>query len=282
MKKTFIKISALSIALIVAASCSKTGSTGPAGANGATGATGATGPVLTGNMQGVVFLYDVSGAKILSASTQAGDSVIITNTSSGSIMKTVTNSTGAYSFSNLTTGTYSMTVSKPTYGSVIAQGIQFSGGGTANRNFALSMIPIAGVTSAVAGDTSYYSGTGSASGVSENYVKIRGYAPALAGGGTVIVFASIPGASTVSNVPGNFSASYTTTLAPGVSSFKITIPTANLYDLGFASGGTATVSFAAYVIGANTSASSYADWTTGQTVYTALSGSPVIVSAMVQ
>ena len=273
MKKVFIKISALSIALAVATSCTKTGPAGPSGG------TGPAGPSLTGSMQGTVFLYDASGAKQLptGAVSLQGAAVTITNNSTGVTTTEATTGAGSYSFGNLTTGTYSITVSLTGYGSVIAQGVQFAGGGTANRNFALSVVPTTTVTSAVAVDTSYAVGAGN---VAENYVKVRGYVPVSTSGSTVIVYVSIPGITSTSGMAGNFSSYYTATIAPGATSFRINIPTASLYDLGFVTGN--TVYLAAYIIGGNTSASSYTDWTTGQTVFTALSSTAVNTSAGVQ
>ena len=275
MKKVFIKMSVLSIALVVAASCTKTGPAGPAGA---TGATGATGPILTGNMQGSVILYDVNGSKILPGGAHGvqGASVVITNNSTGTSTIVATDGSGAYAIANLTTGTYSMTASLPSYGSVVTQGIQFAGGGNANRNFALSVVPTTSVTSALTVDTNY--AVGGAGNVAENYVKIRGYVPVSSGGSTVIVFVSTAGATSASST--NFSTTFTTTISPGTTGFKITIPTANLYDLGFTSGN--TVYFAAYIVGSNTAASTYVDVNTGQTVYTALSATPLNLSALVQ
>jgi len=275
MKKVFIKISALSIALVVATSCTKTGPAGPSGG------TGPAGPSLTGNMQGTVFLYDASGAKQLptGAVSLQGAAVVITNNSTGATTTEATTGAGSYSFGNLTTGTYSITVSLTGYGSVIAQGVQFVGGGTANRNFSLSVVPTTTVSSAAAVDTSFASVGGPTAPV-ENYVKVRGYVPVSSAGSTVIVYVSIPGMTSTSSTPGNFASYYTTTIAPGATSFKINIPTASLYDLGFVTGN--TVYFAAYVVGGNTSASSYVDWTTGQTVFTALSSTAVNTSAAVQ
>jgi hypothetical protein len=269
MKKTFVKISALSIAMVVlATSCSKTGPTGPAGANGANGSAG---PNLSGSLEGVVSLYDVSGSKVVSTTALAGDTIVLTNNSNGTAWKTATSTTGSYTFANITTGTYSMTVTKPGYGSVIAQGIQFAGGGNADRNFALGAIPTTGVSSVVAVDTTYAS-----TGV--NYIKIRGGVTATSGGSTVIVFVSLPYLSYGSTTVGNFSASYTVAVAPGTSAYKILIPTADMYNYGFASGNSAY--FATCILGGTTSTSSYADWATGQTVYTALSPSTVATTTV--
>ena len=274
MKKTFTKISALSVTLLVLATSCKKGDTGPAGA------TGPAGPSLTGNTQGVVSLYDVGGAKQLSATLQAGDSLILTNSTTSQVWKTTTSSTGAFSFANLSSGTYNVAVSKPGYGKVLAQGVQILGGGTTDRNFALSVIPTTNVVSAVALDTTM--ANGGAASTPENYVKVRGYVPVSSSATTVMIFVSIPGMSSTSSAVGNWSVNYTVNVLPGVSKFSVNIPTSSLYDLGFPSGGTATAFFAAYIVGNNTSASSYVDWTTGQTVYTALSTTPVNVQAQVQ
>ncbi len=274
MKKIFSKISVLSIALVVATSCKK-GDTGPAGV------AGPAGPSLTGNTQGVVTLYDVGGSKQLSSTLQAGDSLILTNNSSGAVMKTVTSATGGFAFNNLSTGTYNVVVSKPGYGKVISQGVQILGGGTTDRNFALSVIPNTNVISAAASDTALVNGTGN---TAENYVRIRGYVPVSSSETTVIVFVSIPGTNSTSSAVGNWSANYTATILPGATKFTISIPTSSLYDLGFPGGSPTTnfAYFAAYIVGGNTNASSYIDWTTGQTVYNALSSTPVNVQAGVQ
>jgi len=274
MKKVFSRISVLSIVLLVAVSCTKTGPTGPSGA------TGPAGPSLTGSTQGVVSLYDVSGAKQLSATLEAGDSLILTNSSTNAVWKTVTNSTGAFAFNNLNTGTYNLTVSKPSYGKVMSQGIQILGGGSTDRNFSLSLIPTTTITAAVANDTTYINGGVGTPTVAVNYVKTRGYVPVSTSVTTVMVFVSMPGVSSTSSTVGNWSFNYTTTVAAGSNKFTISIPTSSLYDLGFVSGN--TVYFAAYIVGGNTGASSYVDWTTGQTVYTALSSTPINMSAPVQ
>ncbi|HXU26121.1 MAG TPA: carboxypeptidase-like regulatory domain-containing protein, partial [Bacteroidia bacterium] len=225
MKKIFVKTSMLLVVLTVAISCSKNATTGPAGA------TGPTGPNLSGNLQGVVSLYDVSGAKQQSTTILAGDSLVLTNNSSGAVLKTATSTTGSYTFTNISTGTYSMTISRAGYGTVLSKGIQFTGGGNADRNFALSVVPTTSVSSATAVDTTI----AGAGGVSENYIKVRGYVPVSSSETTVMVFVSVSYLSFVNSTPGNFSATYTATVAPGVTSYKINIPTANLYDLGFMS-----------------------------------------------
>jgi hypothetical protein len=96
----------------------------------------------------------------------------------------------------------------------------------------------------------------------------------------VIVFVSNAGGTNASGNVNNFSNYYTVAVSPGALTFKINIPTSDLYDLGFVSGN--TVYFAAYLVGGNLNASSYADISTGKTVFTALSSTPVNTSALVQ
>ena len=138
MKKIFSKVVVLSILVIISAvSCKKHGNytrgTPPAGP---------AGPSLTGNLEGVLFLYDDGGNKILSTAALTGDTIMLTNNSSGTVLTTTTSSTGTYTFTGITTGTYSMTVMKQGYGTVKAYGIEFAGGGTAYKNFNLALIII--------------------------------------------------------------------------------------------------------------------------------------------
>ncbi len=281
MNKIFIKISALSISLslmILAASCTKTGATGP---NGAAGSNGAPGPTLTGNIQGLVSLYDVSGVKILSPTDSlSGDSVILTNVGSGAVMKTVTGSNGMYTFTNVSTGTYSMVVNRQGYGRVLVYGSQFVGGGTIDKNFALSKIPTTNILAAVAKDTTF--AVVGAGNVPEKYIRVRGSVPVSGAVTTVIIYVSQAAATFVDSIPPNFSTYYTTTVSPGVSKFNFYIPTNNFYDLGFPSGGISHAYFAAYILAGNTNASTYTDWSTQQTVFTALSSTPIYVNAPVQ
>ena len=276
MKKIIFKLSALSI-ILIATSCKK-GDTGPAGAAGTAGATGATGPSLSGSMEGFVSLYDAAGSKILS--NLKGDTLLLTNNSTNAVTKTTTDSTGKYMFANLTTGNYNLTTTKMGYGTLLAQNIQFVGGGNTYKNGALCQIPTTNVTSAQAVDTAIAATGSSTTSTSENYIKVRGTLPAAVGGSEVIVFVSNVGGTSASGSVTNFSTYYTLAVAPGALTFKINIPTSDLYDLGFVTGN--TVYFAAYLVGGNLNASSYVDLTTGKNVFTALSNAPINTSALVQ
>lgn len=282
MFKVFNKISVLSFSLmILATSCTKTGATGPNGIAGTNGSNGAPGPTLTGNIQGLISLYDVSGVKILPPTdTLSGDSIILTNVSSGAVIKTITGGNGTYTFTNVSTGTYSMVVNRQGYGRVLAYGSQFVGGGTIDKNFALSKIPTTNIITAVAKDTTF--AVVGAGNVPEKYVRVRGSVPVSGSTTTVIIYVSQAANSFVDITPGNYSTYYTTTISPGVSKFNFYIPTSNLYDLGFPSGNVSNVYFAAYILSGNTNASTYTDWNTQQTVFTALSSTPINVNAPVQ
>jgi hypothetical protein len=266
MKTTYsILIGALASVLLLT-NCSKTGpagATGATGPTGSTGATGSTGPALSGNLKGFISLYDAGGAKMTGG--LSGDSVFIDGTNT----KTVTDVNGMYSFPNLTTGVYNLTVTKPGYGSIKLQNIGFAGGGDTYRDGRLSVIPAVNVASAVCTDTTLNS---------INNVKIRLGIPALATTGTVIIYVSSPGATSVTSATTSYSAYYTkpynaSTISTGNNYY---IQTSDLHDLGFATGN--TVYFSIYFVGSALTASSYEDFTNGKTVYTALSPTPIATS----
>ena len=276
MKKTIIKLSALSI-IVLAVSCKK-GDTGPAGS---TGATGSTGPNLSGNIQGFITLYDAAGSKMLS--NLKGDSITLTNNSSNTTIKTVTDSTGKYVFSNISTGNYNLTISKPGFGTLLSQDMQFIGGGNDFKNAALSQIPTISVIALTAKDSTtnptIKNGTDTTV-KAEKYIALSGTVTATTGGSEVIVYVSNPGGISASNSLNNFSTYYTVAVKPGAVTFSILIPSANLYDLNFTSGN--QVYFEAYVIGASTSSSSYVDLSTGKTIFTAINPTGVSANAPVQ
>jgi hypothetical protein len=274
MKKTIIKLSALSI-ILLAVSCKK-GDTGPAGS------TGSTGPNLSGNIQGFITLYDAAGSKILSS--LKGDSITLTSNSSSVVLKTVTDSTGKYVLPNITTGNYNLTVSRAGFGTVLSQDMQFTGGGTDFKNAALSQIPTISVSALTAKDSTtaptIIKNTTDTTVQPEKYIALSGTLTPTAGGSEVIVYVSNPNGTSVSNTLANFSTYYTLAVKAGANTFSLLIPTANLYDLQFTSGN--TVYFEAYVIGASTGSSSYVDVTTGKTVFTAINPTGMSAHAVVQ
>jgi len=261
MKKLHFKIATLVACVLLYVSCTKTGPAGPAGTNG-------TNAVQTGNIEGLVFLYDANQNKILSpASLLAGTTLTLTNYSTGQTFTATTSTTGSYTLANVTTGTYSITASKTGYGSVIAYGFQFVGGGTIYKNFNLGQIPTANLVSVTTGTTS--------SSVTFT-VTVPLATPAV--NDYVITYMSIPGNSSVNSTAGNYVNTYLfsiiSTTPNNVSTFSIN--TSTLYNYGFASG--STIYFASYIV---STVSNYQDPNTGLNVYTALSSTPVFTSAIV-
>ncbi len=286
MKKTIIKISALSI-LVLATSCTKTGATGPAGA---TGATGATGPNLTGALQGYVQLYDAYGDRIY---TSQVDSVKVWCKSTTPLVNdsTITSGTnGQYVFNNLKTGTYNLNYTYTghlNYAATQVQSLQFTGGSTQNRDVAMSAIPTTfSITSLVISDTNNI-----VSNPTVYYANIRGTVNTTdTKSRTVAVFLST--SSNVSNQ--NYTWNVTITIPPNATTFSYfargngatAIPTSQpnsffLAGEGITSGtGVSTTIYGVAYPAASkyASTSSYENLSTGTTVYNAVSLNGVINS----
>lgn len=133
--RTFISVISLLFCLSLISSCSEDNSTtngadgtegasgtnGTNGSNGATGATGPAGPSLSGQAIGfVTYIYDVNG---LSLADKSGVTVSVDGTN----ISTTTDASGRYVLP-LTTGTYNITYSKPSYAISKYIGYQFVGG----------------------------------------------------------------------------------------------------------------------------------------------------------
>ncbi len=88
---------------------------------GCTGSTGPAGPSLTGSMTGFVTLFQSDGSR---ASDHSGVIVCIQGTSRSAM----TDSTGKWTISGVSTGTYNVTYTKQSYGMSEQQGVQFVGG----------------------------------------------------------------------------------------------------------------------------------------------------------
>jgi len=262
MKAKLLLINAMAVILIMG-SCKK--EAGPAGATGATGSQGPAGPSLTGNLKGYINHFDVSGTKI--TTNLAGDTISIDGTTN----KTVTDAAGSYTFSNLSTGMYNLTITRSGYGTTKIQSLQFTGGGDLYRNASISKIPSNNVSTFMAYDTIINT---------QNYVRVRGTLPTSPDDQSVIIFVGNPGNSTVNSGVANETSTYVVNVAAGITKFSRNIPTYELYDLGYASGN--TVYFAAYTIGGNTNASSYVDLTTNKPIYTAIGSTPLFANAPVQ
>jgi protocatechuate 3,4-dioxygenase beta subunit len=138
-----------------------------------------------GAIQGVV--TDASGV------TLAGAIVALSNDAS-----MVTGATGAYAFTSLTPGSYSITVSAPMYIGQTAPGVIVTSAGTVTRNFALAPMPgsLRGVVSSAAGGAAIASATVSlSSGISTTTDTAGRYAFTLLTPGTYTATVTAPGAS---------------------------------------------------------------------------------------
>jgi hypothetical protein len=253
-------IIALSLVLLGATSCKK-----QTGADGAQGPQGTPGPVLSGNLKGFVSHYDLNGAKMLSG--LSGDTLTIDGTS----LMAVTDASGAYTFNNLTTGSYNVTVKHIGFGSTKVQSIQFAGGGDTYKNALISKIPN---TNVVALNTVATTTAG------VNYIVTSGTITAAPYQQTVLLFFGNPNSNTPSAVTSDYSISYSVNVAANATTFSKTIPTLDFYDANFVSGN--TIAVASYMVGGNLNASSYTDLTNNKAIYTAISLSPVIASTIIQ
>jgi hypothetical protein len=261
----------------IIAGCAKDGATGPAGkdgangangTNGTNGATGATGPVLSGNLFGYVKTFDQYGSPIVT-----GLSGIKVNLTGGSLNISVTTDTaGKYTFDSLTTGYYNIAYSDSLFGSNLVSNAQFLGGGTiARANVNISKIPNFNVTSLAYTDTVLN--------LTDSVIQISGTISAANPLATSVILYVGSSAGT-SSVPSSYLSFYTRNLVATATTFKITVPLSDLYDLGFAAGG--TVYFSCYGIASNFSnSSSYEDFNTGKTVFTAISPVPVTGSHII-
>jgi len=260
MKTKLTLISAIALSIILT-SCKKP----DAGPQGDPGPTGPGGPVLTGNLKGFISHFDLSGTKI--TTNLASDTVSI----DGGTQVAYTDANGEFAFSGLTTGVYNLTVKRGGYGTTKIQSVQFTGGGDTYRNTNISKIPTTNVTSLMAYDTVISA---------INYIRLRGMVPATPYIQSVIVYVGNPGNVTVNSASANQSNFYVINVAVNGTTFNKNVPTADFYDLGYASLNTAY--FAAYTIGGNTNASSYADLSNNKTIFTALGSTPVFANAPVQ
>ncbi len=119
---------------------------------GCTGSTGPAGPTLTGSMTGFVTLFQSDGSR---AYDQSGVAVNVQGTS----LSAMTDSTGKWTFSGLSTGTYIVTYNKKGYGMSEQQGLQFVGGGSTDYlgNIMMAQPPDFSVSlTSIRFDTTYY------------------------------------------------------------------------------------------------------------------------------
>lgn len=271
MKKTaLLSISIMIMIVMIFTSCKK--ETGPAGPTGPSGTTGATGPILSGTLEGYVQLYDMYGNRVYhpqdSTSLQINSTTVLTDT------------TGKYSFT-LTTGTYNVNIlSRPAdnYGSTIIEGLQFSGGGTFERDAAISKIPNFTISTLTVKDTSFpaanpvqyvkFSGT-----VSSSDTKAR----------TLAVF--VNDNSVVSSSTAQYLAALdpaNSAVAANGSTFTFYLKSANIYA-GTGLSPSQTAYFAVYPAAVNWyNTSNYLDYGTDRKIYTAIGTTPMLANVIMQ
>ena len=245
--KNYLNIFVIAVIVFGISSCKK-------GDTGSEGPIGPAGPLLTGNLKGHVFCYDQYGNTVLINLKGIKDSI------NGTSNVVITDSTGYYSFANLSTGNYTFTIKASGYGNNEVKNLQFLGGGDTYHDVKLSQSPTFNVltlTDSIAGAN----------------IIVKGTLPTDTRVRTVALF--VGNVSNVSCLPLYYLNYFSkNTTATNLNTFSITIPINSLYDLGIASGSTAY--FAAYGAASNfASSSEYEDMSTGKTVFTALSSTPV-------
>ncbi len=245
----------LALITISFSNCKKTADAGPAGA---TGAQGAPGPALMGNIKGFITTWDQYGARILA--NQAGDTVRIDGTNRWAI----TDSTGLYTLPGVITGTYNITVTKPGFGLNRLQYIQFVGGGDTYRDARISQPSTSNVTALA-----------DSSGAVTNNITVYGTIPADSHVRSFIVY--VGNSASVSPNPTTYLIFNTKNVNANATKLSFTIPKSDLNDAGFVTG--QTVYYAVFGINSGfNNASSFEDFTTGRTVFTAISNTPATTS----
>jgi hypothetical protein len=243
----------LAIAIFVV-SCTKeeTATTGPAGP---------AGPSLSGSLKGHIFCYDQYGVPVLVNLSKIG----MKDSLNGTNNVVHPDSTGAYTFSTLTTGNYSFTISANSYGMTEVENLQFVGGGTLIHDVKISQIPSFNVL------TCY----DSIAPASDTNVYIKGTVPPDIQVRTIAIF--VGSNSSVSSSPSTYLDYFSASTKATGTTFSIAIPKTTFNNLGIAAGSTAYI--AAYGAAVNyTSASEYEDITTGRTIFNALSSTPYTTS----
>jgi hypothetical protein len=225
--------------------------------DGSQGPQGPSGPAYTGTLSGHVDLYDQYGSQILNSKSAR---VVLYNSSNVVIDSVNADSTGAYSFSKISTGIYTLAFRDTGYGQQLHQNFQFLGGGDLNVDGKISRIPNFNITGVTIDSINHTTGNVILTCSVNADTKTR----------TLLIFAS--GSSSVSSDPANYLAVISQTIKANATSVVIQFPLNTLYNVGLTSGSTAY--FAIYGATANySSASNYEDYTTGRTIYTALTAS---------
>jgi len=193
------------------------------GDTGTAGPTGPSGPLLTGNTSGLVSLIDTNG--VLPAN-KSGVSVSVEGTSKTA----VTDSTGHWIIDSLTTGVYTIDISKATYGSTKIQNFQFIGGGTTYLgDLSLSEVPNFQVS-----NLTYTTGNG--------FIDVSGtltLGSPQTTGRNILLF--IGNSSNVSSTPANYLGVFNAFANGSATTFTQRLTTANLTSLGIGTGSAAFI-----------------------------------------
>jgi len=270
MKKSNLRLTSVTLLiaalLFIMASCSKTGPDGPQGPQGPSG------PAYnTGSIFGFITLYDQYGAKVGTASSLKGIKVIIDGTSKVAL----TDSTGKYSFSNLNTGTYSITITdtvNPQYAASQVNNIAILLG-PSQHDVHLGQIPTFTFTSLTMTDTIR---KGIAGVIDTNFVAIRGNINPDFNTRTILVY--FGSNSLVSSNPANYFGVNSFTIPANAKTFLFYIDQTVFENAGFTSG--STVYFMTYPAGINyASASEYEDLNTGRLIYNDINTSAGVTSS---
>lgn len=220
---------------------------------GPSGPTGPSGPSLTGNISGLVTLTDSNGVQPVNRS---GVTVSIEGTS----FSAVTDSTGRWQINSVTTGNYTIDISKNTYGMSKIQNYQFVGGGTSYvGNTNLSEVPNFSVS-----NLAYTVSTG-------GKIIVTGtlsYTSSQTNGRNILIF--VGNSASVSSSPAlnlGVVAAYDSSMG---TSFSVNITDETFSNLGLGQGSPAfLIAYASSAPPAN--CSRYVDQTTGRFNYTSLS-----------
>jgi len=259
MKKLSILASTLFIGGIIAlVSCTKTGPEGPAGQNGANGATGATGPIIYGTISGNVIMTNIYG---VAQTAYSGGYILLKNAGGTTTLDSVyaNTTTGAFTITNVPTGTYNMYCIYAGYGTNVHQNVEVNGNlQVDNKIAAIPTFSISTSADSIRHRTNV------------NY--LYGTIPAdPTGARTILVFAG--SSSATSAAPGTYSLTDNVVVPADSTTFTITTPVNNFYDAGFTYG--STVYFAIYGAANNFNYGDYTNYTYGQLYYTAISASPL-------
>jgi hypothetical protein len=251
-------ISILLAIAILGISCIK-GPTGATGNTGNTGPQGPQGPSYTGVISGHVTLYDQYGSKI-----ESGYGTATLSLNGG--LTTVPDGSGYYIFPNDTSGKYDITATNPGFGTTKVQNM-FLLKDTLTRDIKMAAIPNFAPISVTHATSVFPAGDSLV--MTFNYdMRVRSL--------LVLVNSN----RNIDGMPANYNLAYTKTVTthPGTTPvIPLLIPFADLYNAGFLSGTTIYFKVYGYVVN---DYSLYEDFSTGKNVYTAISATAVIDSAV--